>query len=87
MVTPDSHEGVVDAHDKHLTGVGDLRMVDVAGHVLLGAGAGEGGGDADDDALVHAGAELLGQVHLVGRRLLLQLDVRDGVADLDEDAG
>lgn len=80
------HESIIDADDKHLTSILDAGVVDVAGDMLLGARTGEGGGYTDDDAVVDAGAVLLGQIHLVAGRVLLQLDARDLVAYFDEGA-
>lgn len=46
-------------------------MVDVAGDVLVGAGRGEGGGNADNDAALDVG-ELVGEVDLVSGAVLDQ---------------
>lgn len=81
------HERVVDAHDKDLSRLADLGVVDIAGDVARGAGGRKGGGHADDDAVGDAGPVLLGQAHLVGGRVLVQFDVGDWVAHLDENAG
>lgn len=86
MSWTDIHKRVIDTDDKDLAGVGELGVADVAGHMLLRARGGEGGRHADDNALVDAAAVLFRQAHLVGRRALVQLDVRDGVADLHKDA-
>lgn len=84
-----SHEGVVDADDDDLAAHAEdllgLGVADVARDVLLAAGAREGGGDADDEAL--CALELVEQVHLVARRRLAQdLEVRQRVAHLDQRA-
>ena len=104
------HKWVVDRDDKHLTGVLQRRVVDVAGHVGAGArracGSGgsvvsyrhmymavyhgfgniwkrtEGSRDTDDNALA---LKLLGDVDLVARRGLNEINAGDRVADLHRD--
>jgi len=105
------HKWVVDRDDKHLTGVLQRRVVDVAGHVGAGArracgsegslvsyrhrymaanhGCGniwkrtEGSWDTDDNTLA---LKLLGDVDLVARRGLDEVDAGDGVANLNTGA-
>ncbi len=81
----DSHECIIDAHDEDFTGLACFAAVNVARDVFLRAAGGEGGGDAYDEAVGNA-AVVLGQVHLVGGRVLVQVDVGNGIADLDEGA-
>lgn len=105
------HKWVVDRHHKHLTGVLQRRVVDVAGHVGAGArracgsvgslvsyrhrymavyhGCGnmwkrtEGSWDTNDNTLA---LKLLGDVDLVARRGLDEVDAGDGVANLNTGA-
>ena len=104
------HKWVVDRDDKHLTGVLQRRVVDVAGHVGAGArracGSGgslvsyrhrymaanhgcgniwkrtEGSRNTDNNALA---LKLLGDVDLVARRGLKEINAGDRVADLHGD--
>lgn len=84
MGIQDSHERIINTDDEHLPGLANLRVVDVARDVALGAGPRESGRDADDDAVLDAAGVLLGEVHLVRRRVLVQVDVRYRVAHFHE---
>ncbi len=80
---PNAHERVVDADDEDAADVVQARVVHVAGDVD-GAGAGEGGGHADDEAPRRGGPELAPQVDPVARRVLDEhVEVGDRVADGD----
>ncbi len=78
---PVLHESIVDRNDKDLTSTVKLVAQHVAGDVVIRAARRESSRNADDEAF--ARSEQLGEIDLVARRVLEDLDAGNGIADFN----
>jgi len=74
------HKRVINADDEDAAGVLQRLVLDIAGNVTLRARRGEGGRHADYQSFAF---QVLGNGDFVAGRVLHELDVGNGIADLD----